>query len=220
MKKYLILPAMFIIAGTSLRPSIASANIIKTITCHQPDSLAVYTGKYQMQQGQQIIYMEVYIQNGKLAGKDLSNGGIKILDHISGDDFILSKEKAAIKFVRNKDQRVTQIAIMGNVMWTKVDSNSTALGSEQPAALWDYTGKYQATVNGQNMVIGIFLKNGQLIATQLWDGANSNLDYVSGDSFIVAALSMPMKFIRGNNKAVTQLVLNGADVFKKINVER
>lgn len=182
----------------------------------QSDSLKQYTGKYQMQQGMQTNYLEVYIENGKLAGKDMSRGEVKTLDHLSGDDFILSKEKVAIKFIRDKDNKVFQIAIMGNVMWTKIDGKLEVTSNAKPADLKDYVGKYQITRNGQTLYIGITLKNGQLLATQLWDGANSNLDFLSDDNFMVNALSVPMKFIRDNNKIVIQLLLNGADLFTKV----
>ena len=156
--------------------------------------------------------MQVYIANGKLAGKDLASGEVKTLDHLSGDDFILSKEKIAVKFLRDKDNRVLQIAVMGNVMWTKIDDNLKATNID----LNDYLGKYQITKNGQTLYMRITLKNGQLVATQLWDGANSGLNVVSTDVFTVIALNMPMKFMRDNNKIVTQLLLNGADLFTKV----
>ena len=169
-----------------------------------------------MQQGPQIIYMEVYAEGGKLAGKNLASGEIKTLDHLTGDDFILSKENVTIKFTRGKNDEVSGISIMGNVMWIKIDDKLTVKSNAMPVNPKEYMGKYQITANGQTLSIEIALKNGQLEATQLWDGANSSLDFVSGDDFIINALSIPLKFIRDNEKKITQLVLNGADVFTKV----
>jgi len=212
MKKYLILSALFILMQTPHCFATFPPKLIIYIKTAQQDSLIEYTGKYQMQQGTQTVYMNVYIENGKLAGKDSASGDVKTLDHLSGDDFVLSKEKLAVKFIRDKDNQVFQIAVMGNVMWTNVDNRSVATGT----GLKDFAGKYQITKNGQTLYIGITLKNGQLLATQLWDGANSRLDFVSADVFMVNALNMPMKFIRDNNKNVIQLLLNGADLFTKV----
>ena len=213
MKKYLFLPALLILVQTALFA------MLPTTTEHQQsleaqDSLTEYTGKYQMALGMQ--YMEVYIEHGKLTGKDLQNGGIKVIDHISGDDFILSQEKIPVKFIRDRDNKVSQIAVMGNVMWTKVNDNKQASAGVQPANLTDYLGKYQASMNGQNAIIEISLKDGQLFATQLWDGGSSPLQYKSGDEFTVIALSWPLRFIRDKDKKVTQLLLNGTDTFTRV----
>jgi len=153
---------------------------------------------------------------GHLAGKNLTSGELKTLDHVNGDDFILSNEKLTIKFIRGKDNKVSGIAIMGNAVWTKFNDESTSTGSKMPVDPKEYLGKYQITANGQTLAIEISLKNSQLVATQLWDGANSTLDFVSCDNFIVNALSMPLKFVRDDNKIVVQLILNGADKFTKV----
>jgi hypothetical protein len=213
MKKYLILSALFILMQATFCFAALSPKF--SVKQTQQDSLIEYTGKYQMQQGSQTVYMKVYIENGKLAGKDSASGEVKTLNHLSEDDFILSKEKIAVKFIRDKDKKVSQIAIMGNVMWTKID-DKLAVTNTTPADLKDYIGKYEITRNGQTLYIGIALKNGQLLATQLWDGANSSLDFLSDDNFMVNALNIPMKFIRDNNKIVIQLLLNGADLFTKV----
>jgi hypothetical protein len=216
MKKYLILSALFILTQTTFCLAGFSSKPIDNIKQVQQDSLKQYTGKYRMQQGMQTTYMEIYIENGKLTGRDLSRGEVKILDHLSGDDFILSKEKVPVKFIRDKSNRVYGIAVMGNVMWTRSDGELTVTGNTKPADPKDYLGKYQITANGQTLYIEISLKNAQLQATQLWDSANSGLDYISGDDFIVNALNIPMKFIRDNNKIVIQLLLNGTDLFTKV----
>jgi hypothetical protein len=213
MKKYLILSALFILMQTTFCFAALSPKF--SVKQAQQDSLKQYTGKYQMQQGMQTNYLEVYVENGKLAGKDMSRGEVKTLDHLSGDDFILSKEKVAIKFIRDKDNKVFQIAIMGNVMWTRIDGK-LGVTNTMPIDLKDYVGKYQITRNGQTLYLQITYKNGQLLAIQLWDGANSSLDFLSDDNFMVNALSVPMKFIRDNNKIVIQLLLNGADLFIKV----
>lgn len=215
MKKFLILPALFILMQTALCIAFPQANNNK-INRDKQDSLAVYTGKYQMQQGMQTIYSELYVENGKLTAKS-TDGEILTLDHLSGDDFIVSKQGLAIKFIRNGANQVSQIAVMGQIQWTKVDTktpvNVPVKPVFQPA---DYLGKYQIMMNGQSLFLEISLKDGKLWATQLWDGGNSALDYVSADNFIVNALSIPMKFIRDENKKVTRLLLNGADQFTKV----
>ncbi len=206
MKKYLILPTLiFLIQFVSA----------KSMALAQQDSLTDYTGKYQTIQGAQTIYADVYIENGKLIAKS-SAGEILTLDHISGDNFIISKQAATVKFIRNAANKVSQIAIMGSILWTRVDIKTQQTAVIKPAASADYLGKYQITLNSQTLYLEVSLKDGQLWCTQLWDGANSALDYISGDDFIIRALSIHMQFKRDQNKSITQLLLNGTDLFKKV----
>ncbi len=214
MKKYLIFTTLFILIESASCFAVPGFITPKTIQ-QQPDSLHEYTGKYQMLQGQQVIYADVYVENGKLTAKS-SSGGVLTLEHLSGDNFIISKQGTAIKFIRDGANNVSQIAVMGNVVWTRVNTTRVETTSPHPAVSADYLGKYQITVNGQTMLIEVTIKDGQLWCTQLWDGANSALDYVSGDDFTIRALSMPLQFIRDKDNKVVQLKLNRADLFVKI----
>jgi len=211
MKKYLILSALFMLLQTvvSFASPFPNNNIVRQ------DSLSDYFGKYQMTQNGQIIYADVYAKNGKLTAKS-STGTVLTLNHTSGDDFIVSKQGTAIKFIRDAANKVSQIAVMGNVVWTRVGTNVQPAGGVQPAAAADYLGRYQITINKQTLYLEVSLKDGQLWCTQLWDGAASAIDYISGDDFMIRALSMQMKFKRDPNKKIIQLQLNGTDLFTKV----
>ena len=210
MRKYLILSALFMLVQTVVSNALPLTNHNIALR----DSLSDYLGKYQMTQGGQIIYAEVYIENGKLTAKS-SAGSILTLEHVSGDNFIVSQQGAAIKFIRDTAHKVSQIAVMGNVVWTRVGNNAQPDGA-QPVVSKDYLGKYQIIMNKQALYLEVSLKDGQLWCTQLWDGTSSAIDYVSGDDFTIRALSMPLKFKRDRDKNVIQLQLNGADLFTKV----
>ena len=192
--------------------SFATSNRIINV---QPDSLSDYTGKYQTQQGMQTIYANVYVVNGKLTAKS-SAGDVLTLDHLSGDNFIISTQGVAVKFLRDAANKVSEIAINGNVAWIRVGDKLQTDSNLRPPVPSDYLGKYKVTLNGQSAVIEISLKNGLLWATQLWDGGNSPLKYTSGDEFIVVALKMSLKFVRDKDKHVFQMLLNNTDLFTKI----
>jgi len=182
----------------------------------QQDSLSVYTGKYQTRQGMQTVFADVYIEKGKLTARS-STGDVLILDHVGGDNFSINNQNVPVKFIRDKDNRVYQISVNGSVSWTRVDYQSSVPSADK--RLFnpnDFPGKYQTTVNGQILIIEVTLKNGQLWATQMWDGGSSALNFVSADKFIVNALSMPISFIRNKDNAITQFLLNNHDVFKKV----
>lgn len=185
------------------------------INITRQDSLSDYFGKYQMTQNGQIIYADVYLENGKLTAKS-STGTVLTLNHVSGDDFIVSKQGTAVKFIRDAANKVSQIAVMGNVVWTRLLNSVQPVNGAQPAAPADYLGRYQITINKQTLYLEVSLKDGQLWCTQLWDGAASAIDYISGDDFMIRALSLQMKFKRDQNKKITQLQLNGTDMFTKV----
>ena len=213
MKRYVIIP-VFILMQIAF---IAAANTFKNaclIERLQPGGLSEYTGKYEMKQGTQTVTSDLYIENGKLTAKS-SDGGILTLDHLSGDNFVVSKQGTAIKFMRDRQNKVTQIAVSGAIAWTRTINKTKPANNTQPTNLPDYAGKYQATANGHILTIEVSIKNGQLWATQLWDNASSALDFASADNFIVNALSVPLRFTRDSSKKVTQLVLNGSDIFAK-----
>ncbi|MDB5088236.1 MAG: hypothetical protein JWR09_2230 [Mucilaginibacter sp.] len=186
-----------------------------SLTLKQQDSLSAYTGKFQTIQETPISYAELIIENGKLTAR-LSNGQTLILKQLSGDNFVVPEQNLAIKFIRDATDKVVKIAVNGNIEWIKSDPASQNTGNVKPVAPADYLGKYQITMNGQTAVIEISLKDGQLWATQLWDGASSVLDYRSGDDFMIRALNMQLKFKRDQNKNIIQMLLNGNDLFTRI----
>jgi hypothetical protein len=209
--KFASIIALFIICGITLLPARGQAASDTFLR----DSLNAYTGKYQMHQGNQQLYAEVYIEKGNLVAKS-ADGRLLQLKHISGDNFIVAGQNLPVKFIRNGDNKVFQIAINDIISWNRVE-NQPALIMSNIFNSSDYLGKYQLKAGNQPLVIEISLKNNQLWATQLWDGGSSALDFKATDNFIVNALSMPLKFIRDKNNKVIQILINNRDLFTKVN---
>ena len=216
--KYFILPVLFILMQINLTVAVSLTQIPGGYHREKPDSLTEYTGKYQSQQGMQTITAEIYVEKGMLMANN-GTGQILKLKHVAGDKFLVADQSLPIEFIRDKDHKVIQVSVAGGqLIWTKVDSKQPETSAAKiPASYNDYLGKYAITMNGQTLTIEISIENGQLWATQLWDGGNSNLDYKADDEFTVVALSVPMKFTRDNAKKVVKLTLNGTDSFAKIN---
>ena len=207
MKKVLILLLFFI----SMQTMAATVKINGALA--PADTLEQYAGRYKLTQGANAVYLNIYVENGKLTSKQVWDGQIKPLDHLNGDNFIVSIVGWSVKFIRDKNRKVVQMQVRGHDMWTKVDEKP--LSDALPANTADYLGKYQITMGGQNLEIEIALKNGKLWGTQLWDGGNSAVSNVAGDEFIVDSLGWPIKFIRDKDNKVSQLLLNKKDVFTK-----
>ena len=180
------------------------------------NSLTFYTGKYEMRQGNKVLYALVFIDKNILFAK-ASDGQLLQLKNISGDNFIIVNQNLPIKFIRDKDNKVVQIAVNGNPVWIRINNQPAAIINAHQFNNADYLGKYQIKADNQLLVIEVSLKKDQLWATQLWDGGSSALDFKYADNFIVNALSMPIKFIRDTNDKVIQLLLNNHDLFNKTN---
>lgn len=214
MKRYLIL-LMFVSVQTLSAPLIATPLKIKKGDI-PVEALEPFVGRYKLMQGTIALSLNIYAENGKLVTKQLWDGLVSPLDHVDGDNYIARSVGWAVKFIRDKNNKVIQIQVAGHDIWTKVDDkplNTDAM----PANPNQYLGKYQITASGQNMTLEVSLKNGKLWGTQLWDGGSSQLVYTLDDTFLVLALDCPLKFIRASDNKITQLLLNSKTVFTKVN---
>ena len=208
MKKYLLL--LLIVSMQTMGAT------LKINNAHPlPDDLEQFTGTYKRMQGTTVLMLNIYMDKGKLLSKQLWDNAVKPVDRISGDEFVVAGVKWPVKFIRDKNKKVTQMLVAGHDLWTRIDDrpiNADAM----PASAAEYLGKYKASVAGKDMVLEISLINGKIWGTQLWDGGKSQLSYVAGDSFKVNATDWSVDFIRNNDKKISQLQLNGKEVFTKV----
>ena len=206
MKKYFLLPIVFILLPIAFCMAKSLQN--------QQDTLTAYAGRYQSTQGGQIIQVDVEVQNGELVGTSLRDGQQLHIEHSSGN-YIIKESGLPIKFIKDKKNVVTSILVSGTDVWKKTDATLATIGAK-PGNQDEYIGKYQTGPDNQPLIIEIAIKHGKLWGTQLWDGRNSPLDYVSGDEFRINNLNFPLKFIRDNDKKIVKILFNGTDTFTKI----
>ncbi|RYE22085.1 MAG: DUF3471 domain-containing protein [Sphingobacteriaceae bacterium] len=86
------------------------------------DSLAAYTGKYQKDFNGTVFYLSLSVENGELVGTQLWDNQKLSIKHLSGDNFIVSGLDWSVKFIRDKEGKVTQVVVMGKDTWTRVKS--------------------------------------------------------------------------------------------------
>ena len=207
MKKYLVL-LLFITIQTLGAWSKAPA---------PADNLEQFVGRYKRMQGSVVLLLNMYVENGKLVSKQLWDFEVLPLEQKAGDNFTVKMKQNnwPVKFVR-EGNKVIQMVVADKETWTRV--NNKPLNTESmPANATQYLGKYKATVNQNDMIIEVAMKNGKIWATRLWDGGKSPITYQSADIFFVNALDCPLMFKRGSDKKVNQLVLNNKEVFTKVN---
>ena len=90
------------------------------------------------------------------------------------------------------------------------------IDKKQEAPLTDYTGKFKIELKRGAAVLEIAVVNGELVATQLWDGEKVLLKHLSGDIFMVAGFDWSAKFLRDKDKKVTQILVMGTDHWLKV----
>jgi hypothetical protein len=216
MKKYLIL-LMFVCTQAFIAPSTMAASLkIKNYPI-AADALEQFVGRYKLMQGTTALFLNIYEENGKLVSKQLWDGLIKPLDHVNGDNFMVTSVGWSVKFIRDKNNKVKQMQVAGHDIWSRV-ADKPLNTDVMPPNPKEYVGKYQTTTDGKTMALEISLKNGKLWGTQLWDGGNSQIIYTSDDTFLVLALDCPVKFIRNSDKKIAQLLLNSKALFTRVNI--
>ncbi|MES2108377.1 MAG: hypothetical protein V4577_06515 [Bacteroidota bacterium] len=111
MKKLTILTCLLFLLQTAA--IIAHNNI-------QINPLAEYTGKYQVVQKRGTIGIKIELVNDELVCTQSWDGEKLLLRHLSGDNFIMAGFDWSVKFLRDKDKKISQILVMGTDRWDKV----------------------------------------------------------------------------------------------------
>ena len=85
-----------------------------------PDTLSIYTGKYQRVIHNEMFYIQFYVEDGNLIGTTLWDGNKLMLKHLSGDNFIVSGIDWGVKFLRDKGDKVVSVTVRGQDSWVRV----------------------------------------------------------------------------------------------------
>ena len=83
-------------------------------------SLTAYTGKYTRNIGGFKAYLNVYVANNKLFVKQWWDGKTRKLEYLNENRFIIALDGWAIEFKRDPKNRVINMQVLGDEIWTKV----------------------------------------------------------------------------------------------------
>ena len=118
MKKYLIL-SLIIISAFALANAKPRYSCSATIRKMQQDTLSDYTGKYELSRNKS-LYVTLAIEKGSLVVTQSWDNTQKHLDHLNGDNYIVSGIGWSVQFVRGTDKKVTQMIVSSADTWIKV----------------------------------------------------------------------------------------------------
>jgi hypothetical protein len=118
MKKLFILPLLCVFSyGTISQATPHKATIVHA----KKDSLNAYVGRYQSIQKQGTFLVEVLLtEDGRLLANSLWDGNKYALKHLTDDNFILTGFDWSVKFIKDKDNKVTKMLVKGTEYWDKV----------------------------------------------------------------------------------------------------
>ena len=120
MKTYLTLSLLFAFFQNGFCKTAFPIKMSINFCERKADSLAAYTGKYQKDFNGTLFYLNFSVENGELVGTQLWDNQKLAVKHLSGDNFIVSGLDWSVKFIRDKEGKVTQVMVMGKDLWTKV----------------------------------------------------------------------------------------------------
>ena len=83
-------------------------------------ALSAYTGIYKRNVNGYSAYVEISIKNNKLAAKQSWDGKTRRFDNLGNDKFIITMDGWAIKFIRDKHNKVIQMQVLADEVWTKI----------------------------------------------------------------------------------------------------
>lgn len=87
----------------------------------KPNNQQEYVGKYQLMMNGQAMVIEITVKHGKLWGIPLFGGPESPLDYVSGDDYTVNTTGWPMKFIRDKDKKISQMLFNAKDLFTRIN---------------------------------------------------------------------------------------------------
>jgi hypothetical protein len=120
MKKHLII-SLIISSAFALANAKPPHSFSATVSKMKQDTLSDYTGKYELSRNKS-LYVTLTIEKGSLVVTQSWDNTQKHLDHLNGDNYIVSGIGWSVQFVRGTDKKVTQMIVSSADTWNKVNN--------------------------------------------------------------------------------------------------
>ncbi len=165
------------------------------------------------------LYLEFRVKDNKLMLRQLWDGMEVFFEAQSELEFLNKEMSFPLKFSRNTKGQVAEVLAFNKDVWKRDDTFSpkvrkpVALSAEQLQA---FAGKFQLT-RDKNIEAQIVARDGELNIRQLWDG--KEMVFVPENEFDFFQKDNPyrtIRFIKGNNGRIDELVAFGREVLKRV----
>lgn len=155
-------------------------------------NLKDYIGEYKTD-NENIGKVIVKIEKDKLSAI-ISSGEDFVLEHVKGDEFIISGESISVLFTRDKEKQV-----VGFISTLADGSETKGTRIKEESDLNEYSGEYWA--EDKDTPLTIKIENGKMLAStggEQW----FELKRIKGDDFEVDGISAGVTFTRDKDKKV------------------
>lgn len=215
----LILAILFIINPFNAQS--LQAQEIKKVVQLSPQKLNVFEGFYQFQKNKD-VFLQITAKENNLVLKQLWDGKELVFEQDSTLAFYCKAQSFPLKF-KDSAGIIIQALAFNRDVWDKVKDYKPVIKKEVQLTLQQlkaFEGKYQMKGGDEDDFLQITAKGNNLILKQLWDGQEIIFVPESALEFFCKDRSFPLKFSKGEDGAITQVLAFNRDVWLKVKEER
>jgi hypothetical protein len=211
----LILATCFIINPFDAQ-FLQAQEIPKTVQS-SPGKLKNFEGFYQFQEDKE-AFLQITAKENKLILKQLWDGKEFVFEQDSPLDFYCKAQSFPLKF-KDSAGAIIQVLAFNKDVWDKVKNYQPVIKKEiqlTPQQLKAFEGKYKMKGGDEDDFLQITTKGNDLILKQLWDGQEIAFVPESALEFFCKDRSFPLKFSKGEDGSITQVLAFNRDVWLKV----
>ena len=189
----------------------------KQVVQLSPQKLKVFEGVYQFQENKD-VFLQITAKENNLVLKQLWDGKEFVFEQNSTLDFYCKAQSFPLKF-KDSAGIIIQVLAFNRDVWNKVKNYKPVIKKEvqlTPQQLIAFEGKYQMKGGDQDDFLQIITKGNNLILKQLWDGQEIVFVPESALEFFCKDRLFPLKFSKGEDGAITQVLAFNKDVWLKV----
>jgi hypothetical protein len=182
-----------------------------------PGKLKSFEGFYRFREDKD-VFLQITAKENNLVLKQLWDGKEFVFEQNSPLDFYCNAQSFPLKF-KDSAGTIIQVLAFNTDVWDKVKDYKPLIKKEiplPPQQLKAFEGKYQMKGGDGDDYLQITAKGNNLILKQLWDGQEIVFVPESALDFFCKDRAFPLKFSKGEDGAVTQVLAFNRDVWLKV----
>ena len=179
--------------------------------------LKAFEGIYRFQQNKDAL-LQITEKENHLMLKQLWDGKEFPFEQKSPLEFYCEEQSFPLKF-KDSAGTIVQVLAFNRDVWDKVENYKPEIKKEiqlSPKELKAFEGKYKMSDGNEDAFLQITSNGKKLILKQLWDGQEIFFVPESPSDFFCKERLFPLKFTKGEDGIVTQVLAFNKDVWLKV----
>lgn len=191
--------------------------LCNTQSLHAQENLKAFEGVYRFQQNKD-AFLKITVKENHLMLKQLWDGKEFPFEQKSPLEFYSEEQSFPLKF-KDSAGTIVQVLAFNRDVWDRVRNYKPELKKEiqlSSKELKAFEGKYKMNDGNEDAFLQITSNGKNLILKQLWDGQEIFFVPESPLDFFCKDRLFPLKFTKGEDGAVTQVLAFNKDVWVKV----